>query len=134
MQPGLRARLPPRIRTCGRTNLPCGRRWACLTGHYVERRFGWDCHGLPIEFEIDKNLGIQSKDEVLNLSAETNKNLSPETVAAGKTGVAAYNAECRGTVMKYSAEWEVIMTRLGRWIDFKNDYKTMDTNFMESVW
>jgi isoleucyl-tRNA synthetase len=109
-------------------------RWQTLTGFYVPRRFGWDCHGLPIEYEIDKKLGINGREDVLNLSKETNSKLLPETVAQGKTGVAAYNEECRATVMKYSKEWEIIMTRLGRWIDFKDDYKTMDMNFMESVW
>lgn len=91
-------------------------RYAHQTGHYVSRRFGWDCHGLPVEYEIDKKLGITGRDMVL------------------KMGVAAYNAECRSIVQRYTAEWEKMVTRLGRWIDFKNDYKTMDPNFMESVW
>ncbi|KCV72488.1 isoleucyl-tRNA synthetase [Fonticula alba] len=89
--------------------------WA-LRGYYVERRFGWDCHGLPVEFEIDKKLGIKSPDDVL------------------KMGIANYNAECRSIVMRYSTEWEVTVTRTGRWIDFKNDYKTLNPEFMESVW
>lgn len=91
-------------------------RYAHQTGHHVERRFGWDCHGLPIEFEIDKELGIKTKEDVMEL------------------GIPKYNAACRGIVMRYSGEWEKIVTRLGRWIDFKNDYKTMDLDFMESVW
>lgn len=91
-------------------------RYAHQTGHHVERRFGWDCHGLPIEFEIDKELGIKTRDDVLKL------------------GIPKYNAACRNIVMRYSSEWEKIVTRLGRWIDFQNDYKTMDKNFMESVW
>jgi isoleucyl-tRNA synthetase len=82
----------------------------------VERRFGWDCHGLPIEFEIEKILGIKTREEVLKL------------------GIANYNAECRKIVMRYSEQWKTIITRLGRWIDFDNDYKTMDLTFMESVW
>ncbi|EGG17942.1 isoleucyl-tRNA synthetase [Cavenderia fasciculata] len=91
-------------------------RYAHQTGHHVERRFGWDCHGLPIEFEIDKELGVRTKDDVL------------------KMGIPAYNAACRGIVMRYSTEWEAIVKRLGRWIDMKNTYRTMDLSFMESVW
>lgn len=91
-------------------------RYAHQTDHYVSRRFGWDCHGLPVEYEIDKKLGITGRDMVLQM------------------GVANYNAECRSIVQRYTAEWEKTVSRLGRWIDFKNDYKTMDPQFMESVW
>jgi len=91
-------------------------RYAHQNGYYVSRRFGWDCHGLPIEFEIDKEMGIKTCEDVMKL------------------GIPKYNASCRNIVMRYSSEWEKIVTRLGRWIDFKNDYKTMDTSFMESVW
>ena len=91
-------------------------RYAHQTGHYVSRRFGWDCHGLPVEYEIDKKLEIKGREDVL------------------KMGVKAYNDECRGIVQRYTGEWETTVTRLGRWIDFKNDYKTMDPSFMESVW
>lgn len=75
-----------------------------------------DCHGLPIEFEIDTKLGIKSKDDVM------------------KMGVANYNAECRAIVQRYTTEWRSTVTRMGRWVDFDNDYKTMDLKFMESVW
>mmetsp|Transcript_1517 Transcript_1517/g.4579 ORF Transcript_1517/g.4579 Transcript_1517/m.4579 type:complete len:1160 (+) Transcript_1517:35-3514(+) len=91
-------------------------RFAHGTGHYVSRRFGWDCHGLPVEYEIDKSLGISSRDEVLAM------------------GIGTYNGHCRGIVQRYTAEWERVVTRLGRWIDFRNDYRTMDASFMESVW
>jgi isoleucyl-tRNA synthetase len=91
-------------------------RYASATGHHVSRRFGWDCHGLPVEYEIDKKLGIKSRDDVLAM------------------GIAAYNEECRAIVMRYSSEWERTVRRLGRWIDFKNDYKTLDKTYMESVW
>ena len=91
-------------------------RWATQTGHHVERRFGWDCHGLPVEYEIDKTLGIKGPQDVLNM------------------GVDKYNDECRKIVMRYSGEWEQIISRLGRWIDFRNDYKTLYPWFMESVW
>jgi isoleucyl-tRNA synthetase len=91
-------------------------RYAHNTGYHVERRFGWDCHGLPVEHEIDKSLGIRGKDDVM------------------KMGIKAYNDACREIVMRYSKEWEVFVTRMGRWIDFKNDYKTLNPEFMESVW
>ncbi|KAH9386481.1 isoleucyl-tRNA synthetase [Nematocida major] len=84
--------------------------------YHVERRFGWDCHGLPIEYEIDKLYNIKTKQDI------------------EKIGVKQYNEYCREIVMKYSAQWENIVGRMGRWIDFKNDYKTMDFSFMESVW
>ena len=92
-------------------------RYAHQTGHYVERRFGWDCHGLPVEHEIDKKFNIKNRADVEALG-----------------GIAKYNEECRSIVMRYSKEWETTVTRLGRWIDFKNDYKTLNTPFMESVW
>lgn len=91
-------------------------RYAYQTGHHVPRRFGWDCHGLPVEFEIEKKLGIKTKEEVLAL------------------GIDKYNAECRKIVMRFSGEWETFVTRIGRWIDFRNDYKTLDTSYMESCW
>ena len=91
-------------------------RFAHMSGYHVERRFGWDTHGLPVEFEIDKKLGIRG----------------PEDVAA--MGIKAYNDECRAIVMRYAADWEAIIGRLGRWVDFKNDYKTLYPAFMESVW
>ncbi|XP_036387255.1 isoleucine--tRNA ligase, cytoplasmic [Megalops cyprinoides] len=91
-------------------------RFAHQSGFHVDRRFGWDCHGLPVEYEIDKTLDIKG----------------PEDVA--KMGIAEYNKQCRKIVMRYSTEWEVSVTRMGRWIDFKNDYKTLYPTFMESVW
>ena len=87
-----------------------------MTGKYVERRAGWDCHGLPVEYEIDQALNITHRDQVLEM------------------GIDKYNAECRSIVTRYTKEWETTVTRLGRWIDFENDYKTMDPSFMESVW
>ncbi|KAG7615473.1 Isoleucine--tRNA ligase, cytoplasmic [Arabidopsis thaliana] len=91
-------------------------RYQTMTGHHVTRRFGWDCHGLPVENEIDRKLNIKRRDEVI------------------KMGIDKYNEECRSIVTRYVAEWEKVITRCGRWIDFKNDYKTMDLPFMESVW
>ncbi len=91
-------------------------RYFTMKGFYVDRRFGWDCHGLPIEQEIDKKFGMSASDFV------------------AANGVKKYNDECRGIVDRYVNEWEKTIGRLGRWVDFKNDYKTMDLSFMESVW
>ena len=91
-------------------------RYWTMKGRYVMRRFGWDCHGLPIEHEIDKQLGMSAQD------------------AVKKLGVAGYNDECRAIVQRYVKEWRHTITRIGRWIDFDNDYKTMDAWYMESVW
>lgn len=91
-------------------------RHAHSTGHYVDRRFGWDCHGLPVEHEIDKKLGIKGKEDVMAM------------------GIPAYNAECRAIVMRYQSEWKQTVERMGRWIDFDGGYKTMNTSFMETVW
>jgi isoleucyl-tRNA synthetase len=91
-------------------------RHAHVSGHHVSRRFGWDTHGLPVEHEIDKKLGIKSRQDVMDM------------------GISAYNDECRAIVMRYSSEWRRTVERMGRWIDFDNDYKTLNTTFMESVW
>ncbi|MAI42604.1 MAG: isoleucine--tRNA ligase [Candidatus Azotimanducaceae bacterium] len=91
-------------------------RYFTMKGNFVQRRFGWDCHGLPIEHEIDKALGMSSQE------------------AVAKLGLKGYNDECRKIVQRYTAEWEKTITRLGRWVDFKNDYKTMEPWYMESVW
>jgi len=87
-----------------------------MKGAYVERRFGWDCHGLPIETIVEKDLELSGRTSILNY------------------GVAKFNEACRTGVMKYVKEWEYVTNRLGRWIDFENDYKTMDASFMDSVW
>ncbi|XP_047438407.1 isoleucine--tRNA ligase, cytoplasmic [Mugil cephalus] len=91
-------------------------RFAHQSGFHVDRRFGWDCHGLPVEYEIDKTLDIKGPDDV------------------AKMGIAEYNKACRNIVMRYSTEWENSVRRMGRWIDFKNDYKTLYPWFMETVW
>lgn len=91
-------------------------RYATMNGHHVERRFGWDTHGLPVEHEIDKKLGITGKEDVM------------------KMGIDKYNAECRSIVMRYAEDWRRTIRRLGRWIDMDNDYKTLYPEFMESVW
>lgn len=91
-------------------------RFWTMKGRYVSRRFGWDCHGLPIEHEIDKQLGLTAQE------------------AVEKLGIAGYCAECRRIVDRYVVQWREVISRLGRWADFDNDYKTMDAWYMESVW
>ncbi|MBT7102511.1 isoleucine--tRNA ligase [archaeon] len=91
-------------------------RFFTMQGRYVKRNWGWDCHGLPIENIAEKDLGINSKDEI------------------EKMGIKKFNAHCRSKVMTYANEWESYIDRIGRWVDFKQGYKTMDTNYIESVW
>ncbi len=91
-------------------------RYFTMKGFRVERRFGWDCHGLPIENIVEKELGTKSKKDIEE-----------------KIGIEKFNEDCRSKVLLYVNEWEKIITRLGRWVDFENDYKTMDIDFMESV-
>ena len=91
-------------------------RFQTMCGRRVERRFGWDCHGVPAEYETEQALGLEGKEEIERI------------------GMAAFNEACRSIVLRYTREWERIVTRIGRWVDFQNDYKTMDPSFMESVW
>ena len=91
-------------------------RYQTMKGFFVERRFGWDCHGLPIEHEINKQLNMDASQAVKEL------------------GIAGYNQACRNIVMRYREQWYKTVNRIGRWVDFENDYKTMDADFMESVW
>ena len=91
-------------------------RYQTMRGKYVERRFGWDTHGLPIEALAQDALGIAGAPEIKAL------------------GVDKFNEQCRSMVLKYVSEWRKTVTRMGRWVDFDNDYKTMDFGFMESVW
>ncbi len=90
-------------------------RYHTMRGRRVERRFGWDCHGLPAEQEAEKVLGVKGGKEIAAF------------------GVAKFNDACRAAVMKYTAEWERYVTRQARWVDFGNDYKTTDLSHMESV-
>jgi isoleucyl-tRNA synthetase len=91
-------------------------RYWTLRGKHVERRFGWDCHGLPVEFEMEKT-----------------KNLSG-SLAIRAYGIDKFNEDCRAIVLRYTSEWRRTVERMGRWADMDNDYKTMDPEFMESVW
>ena len=90
-------------------------RYHTMLGARVERRFGWDCHGLPAEMGSEKELGISGRGAIMNF------------------GIGKFNEHCRSSVMKYTREWEHYVTRQARWVDFAGDYKTMDVNFMESV-
>jgi isoleucyl-tRNA synthetase len=90
-------------------------RYHTMKGKRVERRFGWDCHGLPAEMGAEKELNISGR------------------AAIQQFGIDKFNAHCRTSVMKYASEWEYYVNRQGRWVDFAGDYKTMDTPFMESV-
>jgi isoleucyl-tRNA synthetase len=90
-------------------------RYQTMRGRHVPRRFGWDCHGLPAELEVEQETGIHGRADIL------------------KYGVAEFNAQCRNSVLKFTSEWEWYVTRQARWVDFRDDYKTMDLSFMESV-
>ncbi|HBO98919.1 MAG TPA: isoleucine--tRNA ligase, partial [Verrucomicrobia bacterium] len=91
-------------------------RYQTMRGKYVERRFGWDTHGLPIEALAQDALGIAGAPEIK------------------KFGVDKFNEQCRSMVLKYVAEWRKTVTRMGRWVDFDHDYKTMNPDFMETIW
>ena len=91
-------------------------RYQTMRGKYVERRFGWDTHGLPIEALAQEALGIAGAPEIKRL------------------GVDKFNEQCRSMVLRYVGEWRKTVTRMGRWVDFDHDYKTMEPGFMESVW
>lgn len=91
-------------------------RYQTMRGKYVERRFGWDCHGLPVENEMEKQLNLSSKRDI------------------EAYGIDKFNEACRSIVLRYTAEWEKVVGRMGRWVDFRNGYRTMDRSFMESIW
>lgn len=90
-------------------------RYRTMRGDKVDRRFGWDCHGLPAEMEAERQLGFSGKAAILDY------------------GIDRFNEFCRESVMRYTGEWETTVTRAARWVDFVNDYKTMDLSYMESV-
>ena len=91
-------------------------RYKTMKGYHVPRRFGWDCHGLPIESEIEKAHGISG------------------AAAIEEFGIAKFNEECRSIVFRFVDEWKKTVTRMGRWVEFDRTYKTMDKSYMESVW
>ena len=92
-------------------------RYHTMKGQRVERRWGWDCHGLPAEVYVEKTLGIANKKEI-----------------GAKISVSDYVKECRAAMVRTGTEWEDTIERIGRWVEFKGAYKTMDNNYMESVW
>jgi isoleucyl-tRNA synthetase len=91
-------------------------RYWTMRGYRVERRFGWDTHGLPVEMEVEKKLGISGPRQIQEF------------------GIDRFNEACRLDVQANTENWEVVTERIGRWVDFENDYKTMDPDFMETVW
>ncbi len=91
-------------------------RYKTMQGYHVPRRFGWDCHGLPVENEIEKLHQLKGAHDI------------------EKFGIEKFNEECRNIVLRYSTEWKSIIARLGRWVDFDQNFHTMDVTFMESVW
>ncbi len=91
-------------------------RYWTMKGYRVERTWGWDCHGLPVENLVEKELQLPGKKEIEEF------------------GVGKFNEACRSRVLQYAEDWKVVIERIGRWVDMENDYKTMDTPFMESVW
>ena len=90
-------------------------RYRTMRGYKVDRRFGWDTHGLPAELEVERQLGITDKSQI------------------DAMGIAAFNEACRESVLRYTDEWRAYVTRQARWVDFANDYKTLDLSYMESV-
>jgi len=91
-------------------------RFWTMKGNRVDRRWGWDCHGLPVENLIEKELGIENKQAIVDM------------------GIDKFNEACCGSVLRYADEWKEFIPRIGRWVDMENDYKTMDWKFTESIW
>lgn len=91
-------------------------RYQTMRGKYVPRRWGWDCHGLPVENLVEKELGLEDKQAILEF------------------GIDKFNEACRSSVLRYTKEWGKVVERMGRWVDFENSYKTMSPDFMESIW
>lgn len=91
-------------------------RYFTMKGFYVPRTNGWDCHGLPVEYEIEKELGLSGRKDIVDM------------------GVEQFNTKCRESVFRYTAQWEELLTRIGRWVDFEDSYATLDSDYMESIW
>ena len=97
-------------------------RYQTMCGKYVERTFGWDCHGLPVENEMEKQLAREMGRESFGKRE------------IEKYGIGNFNEACRGIVLRYTSEWKSIVSRMGRWVDFEHGYRTMDRDYMESIW
>lgn len=91
-------------------------RYATMKGYYVPRTNGWDCHGLPVEYEIEKELNLSGRKEILNY------------------GIENFNDKCRESVFRYTNEWKTLIERIARWVDFEDTYATLDADYMESIW
>ncbi len=91
-------------------------RFWTMRGRYVDRRFGWDCHGLPVENEMEREFKVSGKRDIDTL------------------GIHLFNEACRSIVLRYTSQWEKVVKRMGRWVDFERQYRTMDPSFMESIW
>ncbi|MBN1758931.1 MAG: isoleucine--tRNA ligase [Chitinispirillaceae bacterium] len=91
-------------------------RFWTMRGNYVDRRFGWDCHGLPVENEMEREFKVSGKRDI------------------EKLGIHLFNEACRSIVLRYTSQWEQVVKRMGRWVDFERQYRTMDPSFMESIW
>jgi isoleucyl-tRNA synthetase len=91
-------------------------RYQTMKGKRVKRGFGWDCHGLPVEYEMEKTLGISGHSAIVEY------------------GVGKFNEQCRSIVLRYTKEWQNTINRMGRWVDWEHGYRTMDTDYMESIW
>ena len=90
-------------------------RYWTMRGRYVSRRFGWDCHGLPVENEMEKEFRVSGRQQI------------------EKLGISVFNEACRSIVLRYTGQWESIVNRMGRWVDFVKQYRTMDPPYMESI-
>jgi len=90
-------------------------RFWTMNGYHVERKWGWDTHGLPVENLVEQELGLKTKKDI------------------EKIGVEKFNQTCRESVLRYANVWQEFIPRMGRWVDMKNDYKTLDLNYMESI-
>ena len=91
-------------------------RYQTMRGRYVERKGGWDCHGLPVEIAVEQKLGFSSKDDI------------------ERYGIAEFNAQCRESVFEFLEDWNALTERIGFWVDLENPYRTLDPPYMESVW
>ncbi len=91
-------------------------RYWTMKGYYVPRTNGWDCHGLPVEYEIEKELGLSGRKAIVEY------------------GVENFNRKCRESVFRYTDQWKGLLQRVGRWVDFEDTYATLDNDYMESIW